>query len=169
MRAALCGQRYIAKALWAQLGFGRRARFGVKLNHQTVDRHHNQEVKSSGDEDKCDQDVEKLTVLDDAPVDIEHQEGKIRLVHDSRDERVNDVRNERVNDGCKCGADHNCDRKIDYVAAQDKVAKSFKQWFSLITKSTRPACPKILLEPERPLPSRVVSHSPLSGSLKDPP
>src|ERR1700733_9789043 len=48
MRAALCGQWYIAKALWAQLGFGRLGRFGVKLNHQTVDRHHNQEVKSSG-------------------------------------------------------------------------------------------------------------------------
>ena len=124
MRAPLCGQRYIAKALWARLGFGRLGRFGVKLNHQTVDRHYNQEVKSSGDEDKCDQDVEKLTVLDDAPVDIEHQEGKIRLAHDSRDERVNNVRNERVNDGCKCGADDNCDRKIDYVAAQDKVAKS---------------------------------------------
>ena len=38
-----------------------------------------QEVKGRGDEDKCDQDVEKLTVLDDPAVDIDHQEGKIRL------------------------------------------------------------------------------------------
>src|SRR5580658_4066113 len=136
MRAALRGQRYIAKALRAQLGFGRGNGRGVKLSHQSIDRHHNQEVESSGDEDKCDQDVEKLTVLDDAPVDIEHQEGKIRLVHDSRDERVDDVSNECANDGCKCGADDNCDRKIDYVAAQDKVAKSFKHWFSSIRKST---------------------------------
>src|ERR1700678_2737011 len=101
MRAALCGQRYIAKALRAQLRFWRLCGLGVNPGNQGVDRYHDQEVKSSGDENKCNQDVEKFTVLDDAPVDIEHQEGKIRLVHDSRDERVDDVSNERVNDGCK--------------------------------------------------------------------
>jgi hypothetical protein len=93
VRAALRGQRYIAKALWAQLGFGRLSGFGVKLSHQGIDRHHNQEVNGSGDEDKCDQGVEKVTVLDDAAVDIEQQERKIRLVYDSRDERVDDISN----------------------------------------------------------------------------
>src|SRR6202044_981864 len=110
----------------AQLVFGRRGGCGVKLSHHRVHRHHNHEVEGSGDEDKCDEDVEKLTVLDDATVDIDHQEGKIRLAHDSRDEGVDDISNKRVNNRSKCGTDHNCDRKIDYVAAQDKVAKSFK-------------------------------------------
>jgi hypothetical protein len=59
-----------------------------------------QEVKGSGDEDKCDQDVEKLTVLDDPAVDIDHQEGKIRLVHDSRDEWVDNISNQRANNRC---------------------------------------------------------------------
>jgi hypothetical protein len=146
MRAALRGQRYIAEALRAQLVFGRCDGRGVKLGHQGVDRHHHQEVKGSGNEDKCDEDVEKLTVLDDAAVDVDHQEGKIRLVHDSRDEGIDDISNQRANNRCKCGADHNCDRKIDYVAAQDKVAKSFKHGVLLIWEFTRPVCPKILLE-----------------------
>ena len=30
----------------------------------------------------------------------------------------------------KCDADHDRDGKIDHVAAQDKVAKSFEHWFS---------------------------------------
>src|ERR1700722_15894281 len=146
MRASLRGHRYIAKAFRAQLGFGRRDRRGVKLNHQRIDRHHNHEVKGCGDEDKCDEHVEELTVIDDAAVDINYQEGKIRLVHDSRDEGVDDISNERVNNRCKRGSDHNCDRKIDYVAAQDKVTKSFKHGVLLIWEFTRPVCPKILLE-----------------------
>jgi hypothetical protein len=64
MRAALRGHRNIAKALRAQLGLGRSDGRGVKLGHQRVDRHHNQEVKGSGDEDKCDEDIEKFTVLE---------------------------------------------------------------------------------------------------------
>src|ERR1700722_7176543 len=133
MRAPLRGQRYIAKALRARLGYGRRNGLGVKLGHQGVDRHHNHKVKGGGDEDKCNQDVEKLTVLDDAAVEIEHQEGKIRLVHNSRDEGVDDISNQRAHNCCKCGTDYNSDRKIDYIAAQHKVAKSFEHRVLLIS------------------------------------
>src|ERR1700683_1876346 len=149
MRAALRGQRYVAKALWAQFGFGRGDRRGVKLSHQRVHWHHNQEVKGSGDEHKRDQDVEKLTVLDDAAVDVDHQEGKIGLVHDSRDEGVDDISNQRANNRCKCGTDHNCDRKIDYVAAQDKVAKSFKHGLLLSWEFTRRSARRFYLRASR--------------------
>jgi hypothetical protein len=63
MRAALRGQRYIAKTLWARLGFRHLSGLRAKLSHQGIDRHHNQEVNGSGDESKCDQGVESRNPL----------------------------------------------------------------------------------------------------------
>jgi hypothetical protein len=56
---------------------------------------------------------------------MQDQERKIRLADDGRDQRVDDIGHQSVDDGREGSADYDGYGKIDHVAAQDKVAKSF--------------------------------------------
>ncbi len=76
MRAALGADRDFAQALRARLGGGRRDDLGPKSVQQSVDRQDNQEVNGRSDDQKRDQGIEKVAVLDDAAMDIQQQEGE---------------------------------------------------------------------------------------------
>ena len=47
-----------------------------------------------------------------------------------RNQRVDDIGDKSIHNGRKCCADDNGYGEIDHVAAQDKIAKSFKHRFS---------------------------------------
>ena len=130
MRTTLGGNRDFAQALRAGLGGGRLDYLGFKFGHQGIDWQHDHEVNRGGDDQKRDQGVEEVAVLDSAAVNMQHQERKIRLADDRRNQGVDDVGHQGVDDRRESGADDNGYGKIDHIAAQDEIAKSFNHFFS---------------------------------------
>src|ERR1700733_7601253 len=129
MRTALGGNRDFAQALRAGLGGGCWNHLGFKFVHQCIDWQHHQKVHRGGDDQKRDRRVEEVAVLDSAAVDMEDQERKVRLADDRRNQWVDNVGHQGVDDRRKSGADHNSYGKIDHIATQDEIAKSFKHFF----------------------------------------
>jgi hypothetical protein len=130
MRTALGGNRDVAQALRAGLGGGRCNHLGFKFVHQGIDWQQDQKVNRGSDDQKRDQGIEKVAVLDNPAVNMQQQEREVRLADDRRYEWVDDVGHQSVDDRAKCGADHNGYGKIDHIAAQDEIAKSFNHYFS---------------------------------------
>jgi hypothetical protein len=125
----------------------------VKLNHQPVDRHHNQEVKSSGDEDKCDQDVEKLTVLDDTAVTLTTRKEKSGLCTIAAMRGLMISVTSALTIAVNAAPITTATARSTTLPRKTKVAKSFKHGVLLIREFTRPVCPKILREREQAPPS----------------
>src|ERR1700722_9945477 len=105
VRATLGGQRDITQALWAGLGAGRLNYLGAKPGHQGVDRQHDHEVNRRGNDQKRDQGVEEVSVLDGAAMDMQYEKREVRLADDGSNQRVDDIGNQSVDDGRKRGAD----------------------------------------------------------------
>src|SRR5271163_2903439 len=131
MRTALGGNRDFAQALRAGLGGGRWNHLGFKSVHQGIDWQHHQKVNRGGDDQKRDRGVEEVAVLDSAAVDMEYQERKVRFADDRRNQWVDNVGHQGVDDRRESGAYDYCYGKIDHIAAQDKIAKSFNHLFLL--------------------------------------
>jgi hypothetical protein len=69
--------------------------------------------------------LRKSPYLITPPWTFQQQEGEVRLADDGRNQRVDDIGNQGVDDRPECDADDDGYGKIDHIAAQDKVAKSF--------------------------------------------
>jgi hypothetical protein len=98
----------------------------VQALHDGVDRKNDEEVDGGRDEQELDRGVEEVAVLDVTTMDVQHQVGEIRLLDDGCDQWRDDVAYQRVDDTGESRADDNGNGQIDYITAQDEVAKTFE-------------------------------------------
>lgn len=82
VRATRGSDRNVTQALWARFGGRRSHDLGSKLVEQGVDRKHDHKVHGRGDDQKGNQRVEKVAILDHAAMNMQEQERKIRLAYD---------------------------------------------------------------------------------------
>src|SRR5271167_2484165 len=94
--------------------------------HQRIHRQHHEIVHGRSDEQERDDRVDEITIKKLRPVYLEIEAGEVRLAGDGRDNRGEQVFHEGGDYGAKRGTDNDAHRKIDNIAAQNKLAKSFE-------------------------------------------
>jgi hypothetical protein len=96
-------------------------RLGAAPRHQAIDRLDHEVEDDEGDDQERDQRVDERAVEERAAVDVERQAREIGLPADRRDQRRDDVGDEGRDDGREGKADHDGDRQVDEVAAQQEL------------------------------------------------
>ena len=99
---------------------------GLATAHQRVHGLNDEEEHRRGDRQERDQRVQEVAVEEVARVDRERQVLEVRLAEDERDDRREQVGDQRLDDGAERGADHDRDRQVDDVPAQQECLEVFE-------------------------------------------
>ena len=82
---------------------------------------HDEEEDREGNEHERDDGVDEVAVHEAAPVDSEGEPAEVRRLDHRCDERGQEVGDERTHDGAEGRADHDADRQIDGIPAEQEL------------------------------------------------